>query len=90
MAICALVPQHNQGICKGLPLKQEVRINLQMTHIAICMKPAYSYWFHQGHWPKERILSLYYTRNQAEELFRIGKGGGKGDYEKKSVNADLL
>lgn len=26
---------------------------------------------------KERILSLYYTRNQVEELFRIGKGGGK-------------
>ncbi len=26
---------------------------------------------------KERILSLYYTRNQVEELFRIGKGEGK-------------
>ena len=26
---------------------------------------------------KERILSLYYTRNQVEELFHIGKGEGK-------------
>lgn len=26
---------------------------------------------------KERILALYYTRNQVEELFRIGKGDGK-------------
>lgn len=26
---------------------------------------------------KERVLSLYYTRNQVEELFRIGKGEGK-------------
>ncbi len=26
---------------------------------------------------KDRILSLYYTRNQVEELFRIGKGEGK-------------
>lgn len=26
---------------------------------------------------KERILSLYYTRNQVEEIFRIGKGEGK-------------
>lgn len=26
---------------------------------------------------KEKILSLYYTRNQVEELFRIGKGDGK-------------
>lgn len=26
---------------------------------------------------KDRILSLYYTRNQVEELFRIGKGDGK-------------
>ncbi len=26
---------------------------------------------------KKRILSLYYTRNQVEELFRIGKGEGK-------------
>lgn len=26
---------------------------------------------------KEKILPLYYTRNQVEELFRIGKGDGK-------------